>query len=292
MNWQQIREEFETTDISLTALAEKYGIKLGTLKSRKSREKWEKRKAKKAAAKTKKDATKARKVATPGAAAEEPELNEKQELFCIYYIKYFNATKAYLKAYDSAYTTAAVNGHKLLRNTNITARIDELKAEQLQEVKVEARDVLQKYIDIAFADITDFIEFGERYKTEVMGYGEDGKPIEIATHEKETYFDLKQDAKIDGTIVSEIKYGPNGPAVKLADRMRALEKLEQYTDLLNDRELQLLRIAKTKAETAKIQAETKNEETGGRSVYVVQNKDAMREAMQARAAAKREEAGE
>lgn len=291
VNWDAIREEFETTAISLTALAEKYDIKIGTLKSRKSREKWEKRKA---AAKKKKAATKRQKVATSGGTKEAKELNGKQELFCIYYIKYFNATKAYLKAYDCAYTTAAVEGHRSLKNPKIIAKIDELKAEQFQEVKLSARDVLQKYIDIAFADITDFVEFGTKKKVtkEIIGYDADDEPIHITTEDDESYFRLKNDDRIDGTIVTEIKEGTTGVSVKLADRMKALEKLEQYTDLLNDRELQLLRIAKTKAETEKIQAETKNEETGSRSVYVVADKNAMREAMEARAAAKRQEAAE
>lgn len=290
MNWDDIRKEYESTDIKAKALAEKHDIKLGTLKSRISREKWEKQSGGKAAAKPKKVATKSAKVATNQPAAGAAPLNGKQELFCIYYIKYHNATKAYLKAYDCAYTTAAVEGHRSLKNPKINQKIDEMKAEQLQEVKLGARDVLQKYIDIAFADITDFVEFGERYKTEVMGEGEDGRPIEITTHEKETYFDLKQDSHIDGTIVSEIKYGPSGPSVKLADRMKALEKLEQYTDLLNDGELRKLRAAKLQAETDKLKAEADIEDGGGRSVYVVQDKQAMREAMQARAA-KAQEAG-
>lgn len=57
MNWEEIKREWETTKITLAALAEKHDVKLGTLKSRKSREKWS-RDA------TKKDATKSRKVAT------------------------------------------------------------------------------------------------------------------------------------------------------------------------------------------------------------------------------------
>ena len=40
VNWEEIRKEYETTKITLKSLAEKYGIKLGTLKSRKSREGW------------------------------------------------------------------------------------------------------------------------------------------------------------------------------------------------------------------------------------------------------------
>jgi len=56
-NWDEIKQEWETTKITLADLAEKHEIKLGTLKSRKSREKWS-RDA------TKKDATKTKKVAT------------------------------------------------------------------------------------------------------------------------------------------------------------------------------------------------------------------------------------
>ncbi|MEA0563285.1 hypothetical protein [Lysinibacillus irui] len=56
-NWDEIKLDWETTKITLADLAEKHDIKLGTLKSRKSREKWS-RDA------TKKDATKTKKVAT------------------------------------------------------------------------------------------------------------------------------------------------------------------------------------------------------------------------------------
>lgn len=59
MNWEKIREEYESTDITLKALADKHEIKLGTLKSRKSREKWERD------ATEKKDATNWVRDATP-----------------------------------------------------------------------------------------------------------------------------------------------------------------------------------------------------------------------------------
>ena len=43
MDWESIRAEFELSDISLKDLAEKHGIKPATLRSRKNREKWQKR---------------------------------------------------------------------------------------------------------------------------------------------------------------------------------------------------------------------------------------------------------
>lgn len=58
MDWENVRDEWETTKITLKDLAAKHDIKLGTLKSRKSREGWSR-------GATKKDATKSKKVATP-----------------------------------------------------------------------------------------------------------------------------------------------------------------------------------------------------------------------------------
>ena len=52
-DWEKIRQEWEANGITLKALAEKHGVKLGTLKSRKSREKWTKDATKKDAAKGK-----------------------------------------------------------------------------------------------------------------------------------------------------------------------------------------------------------------------------------------------
>ena len=51
------------------------------------------------------------------------ELTEKQRLFCLYYVRWFNATKAYQKAYGCDYTTAMVNGCKLLSNPKIQTHI-------------------------------------------------------------------------------------------------------------------------------------------------------------------------
>lgn len=41
MNWDDIRREWETSDITFKALAEKHGIKDTTIRSRKNREKWQ-----------------------------------------------------------------------------------------------------------------------------------------------------------------------------------------------------------------------------------------------------------
>lgn len=62
-NWGEIRKEFETTKKTLQQIADQFDIKIGTLKSRKSREGWTRDATKKDATKGKKDATKKKKDA-------------------------------------------------------------------------------------------------------------------------------------------------------------------------------------------------------------------------------------
>lgn len=262
VNWKKIREEWETTKITFKALAEKHDVPEGTLKSRRSREKWSRD------ATNKKDATFSKKM-QPKKERKEPvvesdNLTEKQRLFCIYYIKYFNATKAYQKAYGCAYTTAMSNGHSLLRNTEIVSEIERMKEEQTSGLMLDVRDVLQKYIDIAFADITDFVEFGTVEKVATDSFG---VPILDDEGDKVTYMDsyvlLNDNGAVDGTILTEVKQGRDGVSVKLADKMKALDMLAKYTDLLSDDDKKQLEkeriktdIAKSKAETDKINKES------------------------------------
>lgn len=284
MNWDEIRKEFETSKITLAALAEKHDIKIGTLKSRKSREGWSRDP-------TKKDATKKKKVATPSKrmqpkkeshlVIDNDDLTDKQKEFCLYYIKYFNATKAYQKAYGCAYTTARTNGSALLANTNISEEIDRLKSEQAFELKLDARDILQKYIDIAFADITDFVDFGQEKSPELDHnlepmIDENGDEITYSF----SYVNLKNHDEVDGTLITEVKKGKDGISVKLADKMKALEMLSKYFDLLSDNDKKKLQEEKLRTEIAKVKSETQKEEGGGSRVVIVNDKEAMRKALE------------
>lgn len=247
MNWEVIRREYKSSDITLKDLADKHNIKLGTLKSRKSREGWTRGRPKKDATKSKKVATIKKKDATPKQVEKEPviisnELTDKQKLFCLYYLKYFNATKAYQKAYDCTYLTARVEGSRNLAKPNIKKEIDRIKNERLNNIALDGQSVLQKYIDIAFADITDFAVFGKKEVQEIGMFGpmkdEDGNPIMREVN----YVDFKESSEVDGTIITEVKQGKDGISVKLADKMKALDFLMKYTDLLNENELKQLKV--------------------------------------------------
>lgn len=244
-NWEAIQREWETSKITLADLAEKHGVKLGTLKSRKSREKWS-RDSKKVATSSGKVATK-KKVPEP--VAESDGLTDKQRLFCLHYIKCFNATKAYQKAYGVDYASAMRAGSRLLRNVEIREEIQQLKDEKAEGLMLDARDVLQKYIDIAFADITDFVSFG---KMEVPRYTENGDPVlddnGVQMKEHYSYVDLNESEEVDGTIITEVKQGREGVSVKLADKMKALDFLMKHFDMLSHTQKERVEMEKAKAD--------------------------------------------
>lgn len=83
MSWENIRKEYEASNVTLKELAEKHDIKLGTLKSRKSREGWSRDATKKDATKGASDvALKTKKVKEKQVVVESDDLTDKQRLFC------------------------------------------------------------------------------------------------------------------------------------------------------------------------------------------------------------------
>ena len=182
---------------------------------------------------------------------ENTELTDKQRLFCIYFIKSFNATKAYQKAYKCKYESAMVNGSKLLRNPKIAEEIDNLKANKLNQIHLTESDIFQKYLDIAYSDISDFVEFGQREVVIVDESGRKGTTVS-------TYTVIKDSNEVDGTLISEISNNDNGVKIKLLDRMKALEWISNHMNIATEEqkakvekikaEIELLKVRKEKAE--------------------------------------------
>lgn len=83
---------------------------------------------------------------------ENDDLTEKQRLFCLLYIKTFNATQSYRKAYNCSYDVANAEGYKLLVNPCIRDEIMQLKQLRFQMDFMDANDVVRKYQEIAFTD--------------------------------------------------------------------------------------------------------------------------------------------
>ena len=183
-----------------------------------------------------------------------PDLTDKQRLFCLYQIKYFNATKAYQKAYGCDYITANVNGSRLLGKASIQEEIKRLKQAKLNQATLEPGDIFQKYMDIAFSDVTDYLAFGR--KEIVVDTDEDGNEVTAEIN----YVDFKDSNQVDGTLISEVKQGKDGVSIKLADRMKALQWIAGHMDLATEE--QRAKIALLKAKVTSDDEEEGQEDDG------------------------------
>lgn len=155
------------------------------------------------------------------------ELTDARKLFCLYYVRCFNATRAYKKAFDCTNdATAATEGYKLLRIPEIRAQIEILKQNRLNREMLTEDDIVQKYIDIAFADINDFVKIAGG--------------VVLA----------KSD--IDGSIVTEISSTATGIKVKLADRMKAIDWLADHMNLLTEEQRARVAVLRKQAEGNRI----------------------------------------
>jgi len=268
MDWIIIRREYESTEISLSDLAEKFGLKYSTIKSRNQREKWKKVASKKDASKIKKDASKKTQDATKNNKNKRtnkketeieisPDLTEKQKLFCLYYIKSYNATMSAIKA-GYAKSSAHVQGHDNLKNPKVATEIKRLKGRALQDLYIDALDVLEVYAKIAFADITECVEFGS---TKEYVYVEGQRMIGTNGDylmQDVSYVTIKNHDEIDGSMISEVKQGKEGISVKFHDKMKALEVLTKYFDLLPDnhkRKIEEANLELSKRKVAVVEAE-------------------------------------
>lgn len=242
--------------MKLVEIANTLSVSEGTVRSWKSRYKWDCN-----VAKGKRNVAKHKEVKKEAIAdeviqvIENPELTDKQRLFCLYYVRCFNATKAYQKAYECDYRTAQSNGYKLLTNTYIKSEILHLKQNRLNRGFLSEEDIFQKYMDIAFSDITDYVTFG-REAVPVMGaFG----PVQVKneeTGERETLMrevntvKFRESGIVDGSLISEVKQGKDGASIKLLDKMKALQWLTDHMDLANEE--QKARISHIKARTDKL----------------------------------------
>nr|DAZ76068.1 MAG TPA: Terminase small subunit [Caudoviricetes sp.] len=189
---------------------------------------------------------------------ENPELTDKQQLFCLYYVRCFNATKAYQKAYGCSYEVANAEGYKLLVNPCTKNEIQRLKQNRLNRELLDEHDIFQKYLDIAYSDITDYVEFGQEEQPVMAIYGpvqikdeKTGKKINLTKCVNVVRF--RESAQVDGTLISEVKQGKDGASIKLADKMKALQWLSDHMDMATEE--QKARIAVLKA-----QIDTNNDE--------------------------------
>ena len=94
----------------------------------------------------------------------------------------------------------------------------------MNQALLEPEDIFQKYLDIAFADMNDYMQI------------QNGMVL------------LKDSDTFDGSVIKKVSSG-KVDTIELADRMRALDWLANHMDMATEE--QRARIDKLKAETSK-----------------------------------------
>jgi phage terminase small subunit len=138
---------------------------------------------------------------------ENDDLNENQKLFILYWMRSRNATQSYFRTHNCSYATAMVEGCKSLRIPKIQREIARMKAIRNETLFLDADDVVEKYMKIAFADVTNF-----------------------AVIKNNKMYVMNSDM-LDGGLISEVKQTKSGVGIKLEDRMKALQWLSDYFNL-------------------------------------------------------------
>lgn len=188
--------------MKLIEIAKELDVPEGTVRSWKNRYKWDCNVANnKCNVANKTQKTQRRKKAKSDVVEEvvqNTELTDKQQLFCIYYVRCFNATKAYQKAYGVDYATAASISYRLLENDGVKSEIIRLKKSRLNREMLSEEDIVQRYIDIAYADINDYMRV------------------------KDGDITLKNSDEFDGMLVKKIAAGKT-KSIELHDSLKALK---------------------------------------------------------------------
>ncbi len=231
-------ERFYHDGLSLADIARALDLPPGTVRRWKSTYHWDGEQSKrtpnvrnkKASVRNEKKKTERKLIASVEA---NEELTEKQKLFCVFYVQSFNATQSYLKAYGCEYNTARVEGYHTLTNPAIRAEIKRLKEIKRQSLLLDVDDLVEKQMKIAFADLSDFVEWGREEVPVMAMYGpvqikdsETGEKVPLTKEVNTIRF--KESSEVDGSVLAEIKVGKDGASVKLADREKALQWLSNY----------------------------------------------------------------
>lgn len=152
-------------------------------------------------------------------------LTQKQENFCLEYIKCGNASEAYRRAYNAEKmkdTTITERASRLLKEYNISARIKELGAPAVEAAQVSAKQVIEELARIAFFDVGQL-------------YNEDGTLKEMtqldsnitrAIHSTKQRIEKQGQDKEDWAEIKEIR---------THDKLKALELLGKTIALFTDK---------------------------------------------------------
>ncbi|TGD24084.1 terminase [Companilactobacillus suantsaicola] len=258
--WEEAEKDY-LAGMKYKDIATKYDVSVNTVKSWRSRHGWAR------GAPTKKSLHPKSKKFAPKIVdelEENGELNDKQKLFCLYYLQRFNATWAYQKAYEVEYSVANVNGSRMLVNASIQKQLSILKKQQASDLYFDVADIIQKYIQQANSDVTDVVDFKTVKKLaytkihDKKGKYEDDygnyrytPTIDPETGKQAYYYEhiinMKDSSEIDTSSVKSVKIDKGEAVVEMYDKQKALDSLMKY--FKDDDIMRKARLRKIKADT-------------------------------------------
>lgn len=226
--YEEAQQDFED-GMSLADIAKKYDVSVSTVRSWKSRH-WGSGVAKKTQRVAKNVAVQ-KPTETAIDELSDSELTDKQKAFVLEYLRISNATQAYINVYDVDRKTAFVTGPRLLGNVRVQNEIKRLRKAKLQELGVDAFDLMEDMVVEARADIGDYIDFG-RY--DILHVDAEGD-VKLDTDDNpeifhKSWLQFKDKDKLDTKPIKSMRIGKDGPVVELHDRSKARQELLKYLD--------------------------------------------------------------
>ena len=151
-----------------------------------------------------------------GNSKETKKLTTKEDLFIDAYMEDFNATRAYIKAYDYKGTqrNARSNASKVLKKAYIQEELKKRRQEMREEHDLYMESLIEQLKRIAFNNPKDLVNV---------------KKNVVIISDTEDLTD-----EIWSTIKS-IKEGKNGIEIEFHDKMKAIELLVKYCGLYNEK---------------------------------------------------------
>lgn len=287
---EQAKQDY-LAGMKIKDIAQKIGKSASTIRSWKSRYKWDgasdkvaKTATKNVATKRNKSATQHKNVATSQKADQvidelsDSDLTDKQKAFVIEYVRLFNATQAYISVYGVDYTTAKTAGPRMLENVGVKSAIELLRKARLHDLGANRQDILTDLMKQSFSDIGSYLDFGEHdeYAQDAMG-----DPIvdvngnRVIKHM--SWVQLKDRAMVDTSLIKKVSIGRDGVVLDLYDKQVAQARLlaelnKQQPNALNDAQV---RRAKAEAILAEAKAARVDDDQSSEEVMLAKIMDAL-----------------
>lgn len=164
----------------------------------------------------------------------ERKLTPEQELFCLEYLKDFNATRA-AKAAGYSEKTAAAIGWENLQKPYIQARIRDRMNEAFGDAKEDVKKIIDELKMIAFGDIKDVIEWGEVEETTTSHLTGDEVTVLRNKIKVKDAHEIGEKSRMISEVSETHSIAGTSRKVKVYDKLRAIELLGKYYKIFTDK---------------------------------------------------------